>query len=144
MLRRAVLLILLLVMGVGAHAQTPATDIAAADRAAIRQVIGDQIAAFRRDDGPGAFAYASPTIQGMFGTPEIFMDMVRSGYQPVYRPRSVAFADLVYIDGRLTQLVDIVGPDGVPVVAAYGLEQQPDGSWRIGGCQILPARERSA
>lgn len=144
MLRRVVLLAILLLTAVSAQAQTPATDIAAADRAAIRQIIGDQIAAFRRDDGPGAFAYASPTIQGMFGTPDIFMDMVRNGYQPVYRPQSVNFADLVWLDGRLTQLVDIVGPDGVPVVAAYGLERQPDGSWRISGCQILPARGRNA
>jgi hypothetical protein len=140
MLRRVVLLAILLFATFSAQAQTPATDIAAADRAAIRQIIGDQIAAFRRDDGPGAFAFASPTIQGMFGTPDIFMDMVRNGYQPVYRPQSVSFTDLVYIDARLTQLVDIVGPDGVPVVAAYSLEQQPDGTWRISGCQILRGR----
>jgi hypothetical protein len=140
MLRRVVLLAVLLFATLSAQAQAPATDIAAADRAAIRQIIGDQIAAFRRDDGPGAFAFASPTIQAMFGTPDIFMDMVRNGYQPVYRPQSVSFTDLVYIDARLTQLVDIVGPDGVPVVAAYGLEQQPDGTWRISGCQILRGR----
>ncbi len=100
MLRRVVLLAILLFAAVSAQAQAPATDIAAADRAAIRQIIGDQIAAFRRDDGPGAFAFASPTIQAMFGTPDIFMDMVRNGYQPVYRPQSVSFTDLVYIDGQ--------------------------------------------
>jgi hypothetical protein len=142
MLRRVVLLLLLL-GPFAAAAQAPA-DIPAPDRAAIRQVIGDQIAAFRRDDGPGAFAFASPTIQNMFGTPELFMDMVRNGYQPVYRPQRFDFARLVWMDGQLTQLVDIVGPDGIAVTAAYAMELQPNGLWRINGCRLLRPRDQSA
>lgn len=142
MLRRFLLVALLLIAG-AAQAQTPATDVAAGDRATIRQIITDQIAAFRRDDGPGAFAYASPTIQGIFGTAETFMDMVRQGYRAVYRPQAVSFSDLQWIDGQLYQFVDIVGPDGGAVIAAYAMQRQPDGTWRINGCQILPVRERS-
>ena len=52
-------------------------DISAADRSAIRDAIQGQVDAFRRDDGEGAFGYASPSIRGMFGTSEVFMDMVR-------------------------------------------------------------------
>jgi hypothetical protein len=142
MLRR-ILVLALLLLPVAAGAQTPA-DIPAPDRAAIRQVISDQIAAFRRDDGPGAFAYASPMIQNMFGTPELFMDMVRNGYPPVYRPQRFEFARLVWMDGQLTQLVDIVGPDGIAVTAAYAMELQPNGVWRINGCRLLRPRDQSA
>lgn len=101
---------------------------------AIRAVIEGQLQAFRADDGAAAFAYASPKIQGLFGDPERFMTMVRSGYQPVYRPRRHEFRDLVPEAGRLVQRVLLVGPDGVPVIAAYLMQQQPDGSWRIDGC----------
>src|SRR5262245_63364968 len=127
---RTILLALLLIAAPAA-AQTPATDIGAADRKAIRGVIETQIAAFRRDDGPGAFALASPNIRRMFGTPEDFMTMVRRGYPEVYRPRSVAFGELMRVDDTLLQLVDVVGPDGLPVLAVYEMERQPDGSWQI-------------
>src|ERR1700754_3090764 len=73
------------------------------DRAAIRDVIGRQVEAFRRDDGDAAFGFASPTIQRMFGSSDIFMDMVRQGYQPVYRPRVFDFAEIVELNGQPTQ-----------------------------------------
>jgi hypothetical protein len=104
------------------------------DAAIIRQIIQDQIAAFRADDGERAFSFASPDIQAMFHDPQTFLGMVRGGYQPVYRPREVEFRGLTFEDGHWTQRVLLVGPDGVPVVARYLMEQQPDGSWRIDGC----------
>ena len=104
--------------------------------AEIRRVIEGQLDAFRRDDGEGAFAFAAPSIRAMFGDAATFLRMVRTGYPPVYRPREVEFRSLGVEDGRLTQRVLLVGPDGVPVVARYYMEQQPDGSWRIGGCVL--------
>jgi hypothetical protein len=113
------------------------------DAAAIRAVIEAQIAAFRADDGAAAFAFASPEIQSLFGDAERFMAMVRDGYQPVYRPRSVEFRDLILEQGRPTQRVLVVGPDGVPVVARYFMQRQPDGSWRIDGCVLERRPERT-
>ena len=118
------------------QAMQPATDIGAADRGAIRSVIGNQMAAFQRDDAAAAFGFAAPNTQGMFGTPENFLAMVRQGYQPVYRPSEVRMGELVRIDGRLTQLVHVVGPDGVPQLALYFMERQSDGLWRITGCML--------
>ena len=51
------------------------------------------------------------------------MSMVRASYQAVYRPREVEFRDLVPVEGRWTQRVLVVGPDGVPVVAQYVMEK---------------------
>lgn len=126
-----------------AAAQTPASDIGAGDRVAISRTIEDQIAAFRRDDGPAAFAFASPSIQRQFATPDTFMDMVRSGYAAVYRPRSVAFGDLLRVESTLLQLVEVVGPDGASVLAVYEMERQSDGSWRIAGCALYPIDRRA-
>jgi hypothetical protein len=121
------LLIVGLLIGLAATAEAQA-DMSEADRAAIRQVIEAQVDAFRRDDGDAAFGLASPAIQGMFGTSEIFMDMVRQGYQPVYRPQEFDFREIVTLDGQVTQKVHVVGPDGRPVTAIYPMRQLPDGT----------------
>ncbi len=134
---RALLLALFLSFAAPSFAQAPATDVGPADRAAIRSVITEQLAAFQRDDGGAAFGLAAPSIQQIFRDPETFMAMVRGGYQPVYRPRDVAFRDLLRFESQLVQVVAIVGPDGRRVLALYPMEQQSDGSWRIAGCQLV-------
>ncbi len=119
-------------------------QVSASDQTAIRDVIEGQVDAFRRDDGDAAFGYASPSIQGMFGSSEIFMDMVRQGYRPVYRPRVFEFREIVILHGMVTQKVHVVGPDGRPVTAFYPMTQQPDGSWRIEGCYLQAPDEHQA
>jgi len=137
----AILLLALAAIGPAVAQEAPLSD---ADRAAIRDVIGRQVEAFRRDDGEAAFGLASPTIRQMFGTPEIFMDMVRQGYQPVYRPRVFDFREIVELAGQPAQTVHVVGPDGRPVTAIYPMTQLPDGSWRIDGCFLQAPDEHQA
>ncbi len=127
---------LLLALAAPAFADETAARLADADRGAIRAVIQDQIAAFRRDDGPAAFAFASPGIQHQFGDPATFLDLVRRAYQPVYRPGAFAFGALVELDGHTVQKVDLIGPDGARQTALYFMEHEPDGTWRIDGCML--------
>ena len=110
------------------------------DRSAIRTVIQSQLDAFQADDAALAFSYASPAIQAQFGNPQNFMAMVKSGYQPVYRPRSVLFGDAVEIQGKIAQQVLIMDAEGKSVMAIYPMEKQADGSWRIAGCYLAPSR----
>jgi hypothetical protein len=115
-----------------------------ADRAAIVRVIDVQMQAFRRDDGDGAFAVASPGIRRMFGDADTFLTMVRDGYRPVYRPQRVRFLDIVDHHGRPAQRVFVVGPNGVAVIALYLMERQADGRWLIDGCILThPAQARA-
>lgn len=107
------------------------------ERQAIQSVIDRQIAAFKRDDGKEAFGYAAPDLQAQFGSSDIFMGMVKTGYAPVYRPRVYEFRDLKIINGVMTQQVYVVGPDGIPRLALYFMQQQGDGSWRVAGCVLL-------
>ncbi len=132
LLRPLLLALAVMAAAGGARAQ----DVSADDKAAIRGVIGRQLEAFGRDDGPAAFGYASPGIQGMFGTPERFLDMVRRGYPAVHHPRSVEYGDLVQENGRIVQQVEVVGADGQPQLALYDMERGPDGIWRIAGCSL--------
>lgn len=129
---------------VGLAVPALAQDVSPADRAAIRDVIQSQVEAFRRDDSDAAFGLASPTIRGMFGSPDVFMDMVRQGYQPVYRPKVFDFREVVTLDGRVTQKVHVVGPDGRPVTAYYPMTRLPDGTWRIDGCYLQAPEEHQA
>jgi len=119
-------------------------EITDADRQAFRAIIAGQIEAFRRDDGAGAYGYASPTIQGLYPGPERFMAMVRLGYPPVYRPRSVTFGDVVDTPNGPEQRVFVTGPDGRRWIALYKLQRQPDGSWRINGCVLTEDPGESA
>jgi hypothetical protein len=135
-------LVLGLLMGLVVAAQ--AQEISPADRAAIRGVIQSQVDAFRRDDGEVAFGYASPAIRRLFGTSDVFMDMVRQGYQPVYRPKVFDFGEIVTLHGQVTQKVHVVGPDGRSVTAYYPMTQLPDGSWRIDGCYLQAPEEHQA
>ena len=138
-LRFLALLGALLALALPAQAQ-----VSEPDRSAIRDVIERQIEAFRRDDGQAAFGYASPSIQGMFGSPDTFMDMVRQGYRPVYRPRAVEFREIVTLQGMVTQKAHVIGPDGRPVTAFYPMARQADGSWRIEGCYLQAPEEPQA
>ena len=124
-------------------AASPAPQLTSAEAAAIHDVIDAQLRAFRSDDSAQAFAYASPAIQSIFKNPDTFMSMVRAGYKPIYRPQEVEFRDLVPVEGRWTQRVLLVGPDGVPIVAQYVMEKQPDGSWRIDGCLLERSVEQT-
>jgi hypothetical protein len=137
----AMLLFLAAALPAPAIAQGAVSD---ADRSAIVSVIRQQLDAFQRDQAIEAFSYASPTIQGIFGTPENFMEMVRTGYGAVYRPREVQFGDILPSAGGPTQRVLFVGPDGVPVEALYFMQLQPDGQWRINGVQVLRLDDRTA
>ena len=139
----AVLLAILSMLPAVGRAEADTAAPADSDRLAIRQVIESQLAAFKKDDGAQAFSYASPFIQSKFGSPDIFMEMVRTGYPPVYRPREVEFRDLVSEDGRLFQKVFIVGPDGESFLALYEMQRQSDGSWKINGCVLVKAPDQS-
>jgi len=112
-------------------------------RQAAERIIRAQMQAFQAGDAGAAFSFASPDLQAKFGSPTVFMEMVRTGYAPVYRPRAVEFRDLVDTPHGPDQQVFVIGPDGRGYIAHYMMERQPDGSWRIGGCYLEELGEES-
>ena len=127
-----------------AGAPVARADPSVADATAIHTVIASQLDAFRRDDADGAFAFAAPSIQSLFGNPGTFLAMVQKAYRPVYRPRSVDFSTLSDDSGEVVQLVELIGPDGLAYTARYTMEREADGSWRISGCSLLESRRLGA
>jgi uncharacterized protein DUF4864 len=116
---------------------TPAR--AADDIAAAQTVIRSQVEALDRDDAAVAYSFAAPAIRDMFPQADIFMDMVRQSYAPVYRHKSFEFGEARISHGQIAQRVHIVDAEGVPWEALYTLELEPDGSVKISGCVLLKA-----
>ncbi|WP_144184585.1 DUF4864 domain-containing protein [Elioraea rosea] len=137
MKRRAALALIVLAVPVRAQ-------VAAADRAAIEGVIAAQIGAFRRDDGPAAYAFAAPNVKALFPTAEIFMRMVRSGYAPVYRPQAMRFGEIAVENGAVVQRLLLRGPDGRAHLALYTMERQGDGTWKIAAVVLVTLPETGA
>jgi hypothetical protein len=111
----------------------------AADVAAAQDVIRAQEQAFARGDAAAAYSHAAPAIREVFPHAEIFMQMVRQAYPPVYRHRSFEFGEAKVSGGHVAQRVLIVDDDGQAWEALYTLEQQPDGSLKITGCSLVKA-----
>jgi hypothetical protein len=116
-------------------AASPAAEVSKEDAAAIRKVISDQLDAFKRDDGPRAFSFATAGIRAQFGTPEVFMDMVRTQYAVVYRPKSVQFQAPEIVDGQVVQPVRMTDAEGQTWLAIYPMLREA-GVWRTNGCLL--------
>ncbi|PZX15194.1 uncharacterized protein DUF4864 [Palleronia aestuarii] len=110
------------------------------DARGIEGVIASQIDAFRADDFDRAFTYASPSIQGMFGTAERFGQMVRQGYPMVYRPDELRFVEQVEDGGAVRQKVMIRDMQGGFHMLEYEMTER-DGAWRINGVRVLEAAQ---
>lgn len=120
---------LILCLGLPARAES----LSESDADAIRGIIGQQLQAFQVDDGNLAFSFASPVLQEKFGDPGTFMEMVRGGYDPVYRPSEVEFRELALQGPVPVQDVLFVDRSGKAWLAHYSMTRLADGSWRISG-----------
>lgn len=109
----------------------------------IEAAIGAQIDAFLIDDFAEAFTYASPMIQGMFGTSDRFGQMVQNGYPMVWRPGDVEYLELRDVAGALWQRVMIRDRLGGVHMLDYQMIQV-GGDWRINGVQLLRAPDVGA
>lgn len=140
---RPLVAVLVLIFGFATQpAEANGSDPAVAK--AIQNVISSQMAAFRIDDASTAFSFAAPHIQAQFGNPDRFMQMVRQGYQAVYRPTYVEFSHLAQgQNGELAQHVIVQAPTGEVVMAVYPMIQDDNGNWRIAGVHLAPLPRKS-
>ncbi len=133
------LLFLLVFTGATFAAQARAAEVSAAQAKQMQAVIQAQLDAFAADDAKRAFSFAARKVRDVFGTPDRFIAMVRTGYPVVYRPAAVAFFKPQLLDGAFIQRVQLTDDDGAVWLATYQLERQRDRSWRIAGCEVVPS-----
>ena len=120
----------LVVFGTGAQAQS----------VSIEDVITSQLQAFVDRDVNEAWQYASPIIQGIFGTPENFGLMVRSAYPMVWDNSDVRFLGRTVLLSRTRQEVQIQGPRGLFYILDYQMIETSKG-WQINSVQVIPSPE---
>ena len=116
----------------------------ALDSGAFQSIIKNQMNAFATGNAKAAYSFATNSLQQRFQSPELFMEMVKQGYQPVYNPKSVTFGQSKMTQFGPTQEVYVTGPKGQNWLALYSFEQQEDGSWRISGCYLTKSDGFSA
>ena len=110
---------------------------------AIRQTIGQQINAFQRRDKAAAWALATPQLQKRFSNPDVFMAMVDGHYEAIAKAHKFNFEAIAKRadpggDMRV-QKVFLTDQRGKGFFATYLMQKQPDGSWKIAGCHLLPS-----
>ena len=109
----------------------------------IHGVISSQVEAFRAGDLETAFSFAAPRIRQVFGTPQVFGQMVEQGYGQIFSTLDFEFVELVGTVQSPVQVVAFTGTDLTTILAFYFMELQPEGVWRIGGVQIAAAEEQA-
>lgn len=138
MLRIVCLCLGLMAFGVASpHAQAQERN------AGIEATIGSQLDAFNAGDVDAAWSHASPTIKGIFGTPENFAMMVQRGYPMVWTNSERRYLELREIGGRLYQKVLVRDMAGGLHVLDYQMIETPEG-WQINGVSVLPAPDVGA
>ena len=123
----ALLMIAVLLAGAPLRAEEPADSI--------KSVITSQLSAFQANDLDAAFAHASPTIQTKFRNPEIFGQMVATGYPMIWRPAGYEMLDLRQTEMGPVQMVLFQDAQGRFYEAAYEM-RLIDGVWRIDGVYL--------
>ncbi|TWO69403.1 DUF4864 domain-containing protein [Caenimonas sedimenti] len=102
----------------------------------VRAVILQQLKAFSEDDAEAAFAAATPEVRKAIGNPDRFLAMVRGNYPMVYRAAGFGFLAPEKEQGTVLQIVTIRDGNDKTWLALFSMVQQPDMSWRIGGCIV--------
>jgi len=119
-----------------------ADSLADADAQKVQAIVVQQFKAFAQDDADSAFETATPAVRESFGSPGMFLAVVRGMYPMIYNASSVTFhkPQEDASDGTVLQLVQIqdpeAGPDGKSWLALFALERQPDSTWRISNCVV--------
>lgn len=109
---------------------------ALAEEPAIITTIQNQFAAFGRGDFLTSFSYASPTIKGIFQTPENFGLMVSRGYPMVLRPANIQMLDQRAEAEFVLQKVLVTDPTGQRFLLAYKMIPDTSG-WLIDAVYLL-------
>ena len=132
--------------GFGTSIAAPAPDpgLPAAEWKMIKDVIGAQVAALKKEDGARAFGFATRSLQLQFENVDNFMRMVHAGYQALIDARYTEFLDGAVVEGQVVQPLRLVLRDNTVLVALYQMQKDDAGRWRIAGCLLAPSTVRAA
>ena len=144
MLKFASFAVGLVLVTMSALAQGQDRSLSTQDKTKIQRVIASQIKAVEHDDGVIAFSFAAPAVRRHFGSPQAFMEMVRTDYEMLFHNHSTVFLEAAVIEGSVIQPLRIITIDGDVMVALFTMELQADRQWRVSGCELAQASVQAA
>ncbi len=121
-----------------------AEEVDEVDVRAVRFVIDSQISAFKSGDHQSAYTFAAPNVQQAFPSVDIFIDMVRRGYMPLYQPASYFFGRNMLSEGEVYQELIVTDANRQLWQIIYTLVQQVDKSWKITNVLMYPYKGTAA
>lgn len=108
------------------------------DQQAVQLVIDGQISAFKTDDHRAAYSFAAPNVRQAFPSIQMFIDMVRNQYMPLYRPASYLFGRNTLSEGRVYQELIVTDLNRQLWQIIYTLRQQDDETWKVTNVVMYP------
>ena len=102
-------------------------------KAIAREIITEQVEAFKSLDLDKAYSFASPMIKSMFASPDIFGRMVQSGYPMIWSPREFKFLNFTLFNGSIVQRIMFIDTKEDTYLFDYELRKYQDGLWLING-----------
>ncbi len=98
-----------------------------------QKIISSQIDAFRKLDVKTAYKFASPFIKSKFANPDVFGEMVASGYPMIWSPKEYKFLEFNLFNGALIQRVLFVDSMEKIFMFDYEIKEYGSNTWLING-----------
>jgi hypothetical protein len=114
----------------GAKAQV----LGSADARAVRHIVIEQLDALAVGDAQRLSETVTPAVREAFSSVGDLLALLQALYPMAYRPRQIGFAPAQVLGAWAVQAVEITDQDDARWLVLFLLEQQPDATWRIGGC----------
>jgi len=106
------------------------------ERDDIRATVRGQIQALASRDAQEAFAYLAPVTKDFFADSNNFLQVLNRQMVPMMHAKRFLMAELEREATDAVQTVVLTGPRNHEWLAKFKVERQPDGSWRVKGCQM--------
>lgn len=108
------------------------------DVKAVQLVIGNQISALKSGDYQSAYSFAAPNVKQAFPSVKTFINMVQSGYKPLYQHASYVFGKNTLSKGEVYQEIIVADESRQLWQFIYTLDQQQDKTWKVTNVVMYP------
>jgi hypothetical protein len=112
-------------------------EITKQDRVAIRAVVQAQLEALAADDADTAFALTTADTRSKLGDPATFLQIIKEQFQPIYHHRRAIFSMPEIMAGRILQVVRLTDGDSSVWLAAFLMQKDQDGNWKVDDCKLF-------
>ena len=130
-------LILLAGLALPLSSASAAGEVSREDRLAIRAVVQSQLEALAQDNAEAAFALATADSRNRLGNSDIFLQIIKQRFTPIYRHQLAIFSIPEIIAGRMVQVVRLTDKESAVWLAVYQMQKESDGTWKIAGCRLI-------